>query len=368
MSVQKIEEDGKTFYRARWRDWQGKSRQGDYKLKREAVAREQREREAARKGYASESGRGRRKLSAFVQDWIDEPAKENTTAQRKYLKNNLGPLGKMPLGELTRGAIQSWINELDKGRSWIPEDDGLAPNTVKNLGRSLAAVLHIAEADGILQKTPYVKISVPKVSDRVSADDIPSPYEVGALIKRAKAEYGASLSAMIEVSALSGLRVSEVAGLQVRDVDEAGRSLVVRAQISRRGEQTDTKTESSQRKVPVGDRVLNAVRPFVEESADGYLFHRDGPRARSKRGEVWTAPAVGQVMPQLCQKAGVGPYSFHGFRHFFATEAMSRGVDLKTVQEALGHDDASTTMNIYWHVLPRNLDRLRSVVNGITWD
>ncbi|MGA2134455.1 MAG: site-specific tyrosine recombinase XerD [Bryobacteraceae bacterium] len=154
--------------------------------------------------------------------------------------------------------------------------------------------------------------------------------------------------AMIELLYATGLRVSELCGLKIGDLNlEVG---VIRA----------TGKGNKQRMVPVGKIALAAVRAYLETGrpsilkgrASRYLFV-------TSRGGAMTRQAFWKLLRTHGRKAGVFQHlTPHAVRHSFATHMLEGGADLRSVQAMLGHADISTTQ-IYTHVMR---SRLRKTV------
>ena len=145
--------------------------------------------------------------------------------------------------------------------------------------------------------------------------------------------------AILEVLYGSGLRVSELTGLGITDVDAAEGVLLVFGKGSK------------ERLVPLGgaagralDRYLREVRPGLERGKGGgrvFLNARGTPISRTA---VWT------LVKRAAERAGIlKDVSPHTLRHSFGTHLLEGGADLAAVQELLGHADISTTQ-IYTHV------------------
>ncbi|RMF24860.1 MAG: site-specific tyrosine recombinase XerD [Deltaproteobacteria bacterium] len=149
--------------------------------------------------------------------------------------------------------------------------------------------------------------------------------------------------AMVELMYASGLRVSELVGLDARRVNVS------------EGFVTVVGKGDKERAVPVGRRALAWLRRYLEEARP-----KLDPRSRGgmlfvgRRGRPLTRQAFWKRLRQHAVAAGLRGVTPHVLRHSFATHLLDGGADLRAVQMMLGHADLATTQ-IYTHVATRRL-------------
>ena len=145
-------------------------------------------------------------------------------------------------------------------------------------------------------------------------------------------------AAMLELFYSSGLRISELIGLDVRDVDFIGDTVLVRGKGAK------------ERIVPVGGPAMNAIRRYRETAAIS-----QGPLFLSKLRRRITQQAVDLLLRKYLKLSNI-PFAIspHKLRHSFATHLLDAGADLRSVQAMLGHASLSTTQ-IYTHVTRERL-------------
>lgn len=162
--------------------------------------------------------------------------------------------------------------------------------------------------------------------------------------------------AILELFYSSGLRLSELRGVDLGDLD------LVSQQVKVRGK------GRKERIVPVGDHAQRALRNYLvkRDTLLASLRERPGSTGRASRGAVFlstrgtrmSARAIQHAMMQLLDAVSEGgDLSTHSLRHTFATHLVDEGADLRAVQELLGHASISTTQ-IYTHT---SVDRLKKV-------
>ena len=142
--------------------------------------------------------------------------------------------------------------------------------------------------------------------------------------------------AMLELFYSSGLRLSELAGLNMTDLDFR------QALVKLRGK------GKKERIVPVGQKALQAIDEYIKKTAearkkgDDNLFKN--PLFLNARGKRITARSIARIVDAITVKSGIGrKISPHALRHSFATHLLNAGADLRSIQELLGHESLSTT-------------------------
>jgi integrase/recombinase XerC len=142
--------------------------------------------------------------------------------------------------------------------------------------------------------------------------------------------------AMLELFYSSGLRLSELTGLNVTDLDFR------QALVKLRGK------GKKERIVPVGQKALQAIDEYIKKTTevrkecDDNLFNN--PLFLNARGKRITARSIARIVDAMTVKSGIGrKISPHALRHTFATHLLNAGADLRSIQELLGHESLSTT-------------------------
>lgn len=153
-------------------------------------------------------------------------------------------------------------------------------------------------------------------------------------------------SAIAELLFSSGLRVSELVGLDLKDLNYETKEIRVLGKGSK------------YRIVPVGEKALDKISNYLKirdefKPSEDALF-------LNKYGRRLTTRAVEQNLDKLSIKAGVQTHlNPHKLRHSFATELLQGGADLRSVQEMLGHASLAATQ-VYTHL---DFEHLKSVYN-----
>ncbi len=184
---------------------------------------------------------------------------------------------------------------------------------------------------------------------------------------------------MVYVAAGCGLRIGEVLGLEVDDVDFGNREIRVRRQLKvvtgRKPFLGPLKTKTSWRTVELPDvtadalerHLLGGIKPVeVDDETDPRRPVRRSAALifTSHANEPVNKPTLYRYWSPAAKQLGFPPrWGLHGLRHYFATLLIHAGASVKTVQLALGHSTPTITLNEYVHEWPDAVDRTRSLVD-----
>jgi integrase/recombinase XerC len=259
-------------------------------------------------------------LAAFF-EWaergsLDDPAGVDRRTLRRYLSW-------LQTRRYARRSIARKASALRRYFAWLVRTGRLADDPAVGLsapsgGGRLPRVLRADELDALLDDPPA----------RVADDAATLRWRDDAVLELL---YG------------SGLRVAELCGLDVGDVDAT------------RGVVTVWGKGAKQRQVPVGEPALAAVATWLARGREAFVTAETPERALflNQRGRRLGPRDVRRVL----DRRALAPTSPHALRHTFATHLLDGGADVRAVQELLGHADLATTQH-YTHV---SKERLRAV-------
>ncbi|MFH5822257.1 tyrosine-type recombinase/integrase [Georgenia sp. AZ-5] len=247
------------------------------------------------------------------------------------------PLGGTELSRLTRADVESWAKAM--------ADAGLAASTVRARVAALRAVLAGAVRDRLIVDNPCAGVRLPRVAARTREAVLPTPEDVERLIAVAERR----LAVAIALAAHAGLRLGEIRGLQVGDLDLLAGRLTVRRQVRATaggGWEATAPKYGSVRTITLPAHLTDRLRRATSSRSPGawVVGGRDGrPVHPTTLARRWSAAKAA---------AGLHPgLRLHDLRHFYASFLLAQGVDVLRVQRALGHARASTTLDVYGHVL-----------------
>jgi integrase/recombinase XerD len=230
-------------------------------------------------------------------------------------------------------------------RTPAPDRPALAASSV---ARALAAVrgLHrFAARDGLVPGDVARDVAPPSQPRRLPRTL--SIDEVDQLLAGCPGDDPAALRdrALLELLYSTGARISEAVGIDVDDLDERARTVLLRGKGGK------------QRLVPVGRPALAAVeayrvrgRPALAAKGRGTVSNPSGALLLNARGARLSRQSAFHVLRAAAETAGVArEVSPHTLRHCFATHLLAGGADVRVVQELLGHASVATTQ-LYTHV------------------
>jgi integrase/recombinase XerC len=283
---------------------------------------------AVEKGYSENTCRGYRKdLQGFLLYLAGDRLKGNPRMQL---------IDQIEIESVDTITIRGYLGWLHAG------------NKKTTIARKLSALRsffkHLVKR-GVIADNPAESISTPK-QDR----SIPQYLPVDEMFRLLDSiQTGGILDlrnrAIFETLYSSGIRVSELVGLNVFDVDFGGSIIRVLGKGSK------------ERVVPVGKKALAAIRTYraALHQGSGISMDVNGALFLNKHNGRLSARSVARILDKLVNACGLLiPVSPHTLRHTFATHMLDAGADLRIVQELLGHKSLSTTQK-YTHV---SIDRL----------
>ncbi|MFC3455034.1 site-specific tyrosine recombinase XerD [Amycolatopsis speibonae] len=216
-------------------------------------------------------------------------------------------------------------------------DEEHQPLAASSAARALVAVrgLHkFAHADGITENDPAREVRPPAAAKR-----LPKALPVDDVLRLLEApppegERPLRDRALLELLYSTGARISEAVGLDVDDIDDTERTVLLDGKGGK------------QRIVPIGRPALEAVHAYLVRARPALALNGRGTPAMflNARGSRLSRQSAWQVLKDTAESAGItAGVSPHTLRHSFATHLLEGGADVRVVQELLGHASVTTT-------------------------
>jgi integrase len=344
-------EDGS--WRARYRDEQGREHARHFRRRQDAQRWLDEVTTAVVTGQYVDPKAGRITFASFYREWASRQVWESTTEKAMDLSARTVTFGEVPMNRLRRSHLEQWVR--------IMTDAGLKPGTIRTRTNNVRAVLRGAVRDRVIALDPSQGLSLPRVGKPEHWITVASPRQVRAILDAADDRF----AALFALAAFAGLRLGEAAAVQVGDIDFLHRSLRVRRQVQRAGRgavEIRPPKYRSERVVYLPDELLAHLALHIQRHAgddpDSWLFAGDSvdPPHQNTVGHQWR---------NACRRAGVTAVTLHDLRHFYASALIAAGCDVVTVQRALGHARATTTLHTYAHLWSTAEDRTRQAAAGL---
>lgn len=225
----------------------------------------------------------------------------------------------------------------------------LSRKTVSRILSALRSFYKYLEREEIVDTNPFIRIPLPKQDQLIPnffyLEEISELFKVNDL----QTPLGQRNQALLEILYATGIRVSECATLQLKQIDFTLNMI----HIIGKG--------NKERIIPFGQFAAEALKTYINEGREHLLslskINTD-TLFLNARGKPITTRGIHYILEKIIEQTALtNDIHPHKFRHTFATHLLNEGADLRSVQELLGHENLSTTQ-IYTHVTK---DRLRRV-------
>ncbi len=350
--------EGSVFYwkaRDRWvaeiSTEPGKRKRFYFKTKQEAIKKRN---EALRELEQGTLATGpQQKLKDYLEDWIENVHKDELRISayvkyKKLIKYIVADLGNIWLQKLSPEQVRRFYTK--KGK------DGLSSKTIN----SIHGVLHLALENAV--RWNYVSRNVcdlvkpPRI---VSREVTPLTLEQARALLSSVREH--RLEELLVVAVVTGMRRGELLALRWSNIDFERRTLLVLHTVDYIPKygyvETEPKTKAGKRLISLPHFLVDMLKQHRLQQLEQRLKQGDAWENRDLvfpdlRGGYFNPNYLLRVFKKLLNEAGLPHMPFHDLRHSAATILLSMGVNIKVVQELLGHSNISITLGTYAHLLP----------------
>lgn len=302
------------------------------------------------------------KFEEFAERWFREYAcinlkKSTLHRMRACVIRTYPAFGHLQISKITRGQIQSFIDDLARNGKNIKTGEPLSQKTVIHHLNFISDVFVYAARLELIGDNPCRNIIIPrgrkKEKSVYTVDEVKKLFE---LIDEHKPPI--KYKAFVTLAVYSGFRRGELMGLEWKDVDWDNNIISVKRTsnyTSTSGQYTDTtKTKCSQRSLKLPEMVFSVLKELYDAQqktkaeigskwvdSDRLFISWDGSPMFCGTPYYW--------LKKFTKAHGMRFCDLHSFRHFNATVLISSGIDAVTVSRALGHANVNTTTSIYCH-------------------
>lgn len=295
-------------------------------------------------------------LDTWVNEYLGNTKPHTKKSYKAIIKNHIKPaIGAVKLTSLTPLQVQQLINRARSTRK-ATLGQPVNPKTAKNIHGVLHSALSQAVLCEYIRANPADRVVLPKRTKaeiHVLEDD-----QLATFLKEIE---GHPFQYLYQVDLLTGMRQSELLGLQWPDIDFENKTLTVKRQLQylgtvNGGYQYATPKSNKSRLIALPDMAIEAL---TAQKALQEEMHRFVGEAWSNPDDlVFTNPlgehikhdVIYRNLKRIFAKMGVPQLRFHDLRHSYAVMSLQSGCDIKTVQENMGHYAAAFTLDTYGHV------------------
>ena len=259
---------------------------------------------------------------------------------------------KVPLRSLDHTMIQRYMDEkYQNGR--LDGKGGLSPRSLRLHKNIISQALDLAVQSKLIPANPCQFVELPQNVRYESTF-----YNAKQLQDLFKALQGDELLPLVKITALYGLRRSELLGLQWDSIDFERKTMTIRHTVSKVTEvvaKDKTKNASSRRSFPLTPEAESIFRRAKEleqqnRAAFGREYQENSNIFKWPDGHPYSPDYISHRFNRLLKKHDLPHIRFHELRHSCASLLIDMGFTLKDVQEWLGHSDIKMTANIYAHL------------------
>lgn len=327
--------------------WQARTRIDGRQRKRSFRTKAEAERWLAQvtvdtsRGQYIDDRAGRTPLAEYAKAYVSSRPYRSATASNRRVQIaalESDPIGAMPLNRVRPGDVQRFATR------YAGEH---ARSTTAALVGFLRSVMASAVEDRLIAVNPVGRVVLPS---REEAPVVPLTVDRVQTVARA---LPAPLGVAATLQAATGLRIGELLGLRVADVDFLRREVHVREQLHPRDRvRMPLKTSWSARVVPLPDVARDVLARHLAQrpAVDGWLF-------TDERGRPFQHGRYAKALQALGSTS-------HDFRHHYASVLLAAGESVVAVAHRLGHKDATLVLQVYGHLLPDTEERTRRAIDA----
>jgi integrase len=361
-------------WRGSYRDEAGKQHTKSFKRQVDAKRWVATEESKVVRGDWIDPAAGKITFATFYADWAPRQVWLSSTRENADLATARVTFGDMPLRSIRRSHVESWVKNMTAR---------LAPTTIDTRFTIVRGVFRAAVADRLIASDPTVGVVLPRKRKVEAAMRIPTHADVARLLNAAeppnRPKSRPGFTAYVALCAFAGLRRGEALGVQVGDIDFLDRTLRVTRQVQRAKAADIAAGKSlvdaaggitvmvrppkyeSERTIYLPDELIAMLSEHVRQHTPTGMPNR---WLFDERSKPWHDNLVDYRWRSTRADAGLA-HKLHDLRHYFASGLVAAGCDVVTVQRAMGHSSATTTLSTYAHLWPTAEDKTRAAVAGM---
>ena len=356
--------EGSVFYLASRDRWVvdvsvslGKRKRYYFKTKQEAVRKKNEILREVERGTLATGPQ--RKLGEYLEDWLENVHKDKLRISayvkyRKLIRYIIPELGDIWLQKLMPEQVRQFYTKM--GKEGGAQKQGLSTKTVHEIHGVLHLALENAVRWGYLARNVCDLVDPPSI---VSREPTPLTLEQAQALLKSIREY--RLEVLLTVAVVTGMRRGELLALRWSNVDFDRKTLLVLHTVDYIPKygyvENEPKTKSGKRSISLPAFLVDVLKDQRKKLLERQLKLGEAWENRDLvfpdlHGGYFNPGYLDKLFARLLREAGVPHMHFHDLRHSAATILLAMGVNIKVIQELLGHSDIAITLRVYGHLLP----------------
>lgn len=306
-------------------------------------------------------------VKELAEDWLDnvkQPVMKYQTYKHWKMDFRIWlypTLGKVKVQDLTKEMIENFYETVFVADNRRRGSGEFATETVNGFARKFKLLLKYAVFLDIIPRSPHDKVVIRKRKPTKKIEAY-SEADQEKIIANLKSEY-TPFNALFYFMLSTGTRLGEATALRVADINlNTGGVTIAKTAVDLAGSiiiQDMPKTEAGVRTIFLPKNTISYMRIYIQtNNIDGILFP-------NQNGNYFHPSSLRVRWSRRCALIGVEYKGPHALRHSFATRALEKGIDVKTVSKILGHKNITTTMQIYQDVFDKQKQKAAEIMDDL---
>jgi len=313
------------------------------------------------------------KFETFAREWFTNYAelKLKKTTLRNYHgmeKRTYEALGHIRIDRINPIDIQRYVRTLSV--------DGLSPANIKNHVRFVSVILSYAVKKQVINYNPCVAVDYPIQTKTEREFYTTEEVKQFLTLLNDLEDEKKPIAMFFTLAAYTGARKSEIRGLEWSDIDFDNSTLSINrayhySSYHKEHFTTTPKTAKSRRSLKLPTKIMEALAEYRQWQDEQRKiccgsWIETGRIITAWNGTPLCDATLYKFLENFCKRTGMRKVNIHSFRHFNASVLINSGVDVVTVQTALGHSTPTTTLSIYSHAFNTAQTRaMEAIANAI---
>lgn len=283
-------------------------------------------------------------MPAWLKSRVDYRA--NSSQQRhESIKNHIIPaFADKEIGSITRTEVQAFVTGL--------VEEGKAPATVRSIYETFSAALGAAVDDGLIESSPCTRIKLPP--KKKAEHTILDLAQAHRLCRQMKGHW---LEPIVKLALATGMRKSELIALEWSDIDFVRGVITVRHNVAYvprlKFVPGPPKTKTSERVISLTKFIKEELKTHLEsQMTTRDVWAKNDLVFPNDKGNYRLPYMLNDALDEMIALAGVPRITFHELRHSAVSILLALNVNIKVIQELLGHSSIVITLDLYARLLP----------------